>query len=960
MSLGVNRTLNELVNSPFNPDLDINIDEKELEIYTCSDKINKYIRDDQEVMQSGKPKLMIQDILILPNGQKRWIETNKAPLRDSNNNIIGLVGTFQDITERKIAELERKQSQKALLDSESRYRMMADNSTDLICSHALDGSYLYLSPACKSLLGYEVEELIGKDVYQFFHPEDIPYIQENHQLMYAHQLDIETMTFRYRHKNGNYIWLESSCKLIKDNQTNEPVSILAVSRNISQRKKAEEHIKRQLMAIEAAINGIGILQDNHFLYANKANHEMFGYSQGELIGKSWTSLYQQSELKYIEQKILPYLNTHKAWKGELKAQRKDGSIFEQGLSLTISNDGLLICVCEDITKRKQYEVEKLRLINTIQKNNNILSTISKAQSRFITEENHLVIFEELLTDLLNLTNSQYGFIGEVCFNKDGSATIEEHFFISKDSSSLKTHNQVASKIQKHYPQNYCQDIISTDINSLFASVITTGKPLIVNNPKIDFPPNQTPEGQLNIETFLGLPFFSGSNLIGIVAIANNIEGYTESVIEYLQPFLMTCSILVEGFHLEALKKVTEEKLFQSNQELTRATRLKDEFLATISHELRTPLNAILGISETLQEEIYGQLNSKQLKSIQTIEKSGNHLLSLINDILDLASIESGQMKLNLAPTQIKELCESSLVFVEQQALQKNLQISTDIRENLPTLMVEERRIRQVLINLLSNAIKFTDEGGKISLKVDLEIEKSSSINFISFTVKDNGIGITPENLAKLFKPFVQIDSALNRQYIGSGLGLTLVKKFVEMHQGKVNVISKAGEGSSFSFYLPCDDLFFLTTQSNHNFSANLSPKHNPPSIIPQNYTILLAEDNAATILNISSYLEKKGYKIILAKNGQEAIDLFKVHNPNLILMDILMPHIDGLEAIKRIRQETEFPYVKTPIIALTALAMPQDKEKCLAAGANHYLTKPIKLSQLANIIQLILAKNEGQ
>ncbi|WP_254031777.1 PAS domain S-box protein [Planktothrix agardhii] len=408
------------------------------------------------------------------------------------------------------------------------------------------------------------------------------------------------------------------------------------------------------------------------------------------------------------------------------------------------------------------------------------------------------------------------------------------------------------------------------------------------------------------------------------------------------------------------RKQYEVQLQQTNLELARATRMKDEFLANMSHELRTPLNAILGMSEAMQEEIFGPLNQKQHQSVQTIEKSGTHLLALINDILDVAKIESGKIELNCTPTPITELCESSLIFIKQQALKKRISIQTEISPYLPNLLIDERRIRQVLINLLNNAIKFTPEGGGVSLTVKLEssTETALSNHYISFAVTDTGIGIAHENLAKLFQPFVQIDSALNRQYMGTGLGLTLVKKIVEIHGGEVKVKSTIDLGSCFAFRLPCQDLLLKSPQSSQETAVNLDP--NSTTQVSEKFPIiLLAEDHEANIITISRYLKAKGYQIILAENGQEAIDQAKLHRPDLILMDIQMPVMDGLEAIQRIREDSDLKLANIPIIALTALAMTSDKRKCLEAGANDYLAKPVKLSQLTSTIQEILAQEKN-
>jgi signal transduction histidine kinase/CheY-like chemotaxis protein len=399
----------------------------------------------------------------------------------------------------------------------------------------------------------------------------------------------------------------------------------------------------------------------------------------------------------------------------------------------------------------------------------------------------------------------------------------------------------------------------------------------------------------------------------------------------------------------------QQELTQRNQELVRVTRLKDEFLANMSHELRTPLNAVLGMAEGLKEGVFGKVNDRQINALNTIDHSGSHLLELINDILDLAKIEAEQMELDLAPTDVVTLCQNSISLIRQQAIDKKQQLLVHLPCVLPDVILDERRILQVLINLLNNAVKFTPEGNNIALEVippSPELAPSPDNQYIRFVVTDTGIGISQVNIEKLFQPFVQIDSALNRKYQGTGLGLALVKKIVELHGGQISLTSEEGKGSCFSFQLP-----YLVTEGHLprkiTFAEQLiSPE---PIQLPSNnnsFLLLLAEDNEANIKTISSYLGSKGCRIVLAKNGLQAIQQAIALTPDLILMDIQMPELDGLEAIKRIRAMPDL--VSVPIIAVTALAMESDRQRCLEAGATDYMAKPIKLKELAITIAKIL------
>jgi PAS domain S-box-containing protein len=400
------------------------------------------------------------------------------------------------------------------------------------------------------------------------------------------------------------------------------------------------------------------------------------------------------------------------------------------------------------------------------------------------------------------------------------------------------------------------------------------------------------------------------------------------------------------------RRLAEEQLHQTNQELlisntelARATRLKDEFLANMSHELRTPLNAILGISEAMSDEVYGPMSEPYRKSIKIIEQSGQHLLELINDILDLAKIEAGRLEIRPSSTSLKYLCESSLSFVRQLAINKKIQLLHDDHYGMDCLEVDERRMRQVLINLLSNAVKFTPKGGTIELIAQISPDHKQ----FQFQVKDTGIGIAASNLADLFQPFVQIDSRLNRQFSGTGLGLTLVKRIIDLHQGHIAVTSTPNQGSCFTITLPIAQSFSLPPVESEDQALSRIPVTHPEAPL-----ILLAEDNSTNIEIMEDYLHAQGYAVVVAQNGHEAIAYSQQQQPDLILMDIQMPGMDGLEAIAQLRQNRS--YDDMPIIALTALAMPGDAERCRRAGANDYLSKPVKLKQLTQTIERHLAQ----
>ncbi|MBK1988651.1 PAS domain S-box protein [Sphaerospermopsis aphanizomenoides BCCUSP55] len=884
-------------------------------------EVDFYLECDHLVMTTGQPQMHIQETFHKPDGSIMWIETNKVPLRDADGNIIGILGTYEDITSRRSAE-------EALRYSEQRFRIALHNSPIVVFNQDLDLRYTWIyNPA----LGYQAEDVVGKFDADLFLAKDAERLETwKRQVLITGQGMREEIIIGTEDNFNCYVL---TIDPLRDRNGNIE-GITCAGLDITDRKKAELALKESQYLIqritEASPDIIYIydLQENRNVYINREMGGLLGYSDQEMhsIGSEllWQFAHPDDLLKLAEHHARFATATDKdVWEIEYRMRDHQGNW---------------------------------------------------------------------------------------------------HWFLSHDT------------------------VFNRDAE---------------NRPK-------------------------------------QIIGAALEITE---------------------RKQIEAELRQTNAELARATRLKDEFLANMSHELRTPLNAILGMSEGLTEGVFGEMRDIQKRAINTIERSGKHLLELINDILDLSKIEAGKLEIQLSPVACSYLCDSSVTFVRQQALKKNIQISVEIQPHLPDLIVDERRIRQVLINLLNNAVKFTPSGGKVKLIVRQEIgtlksqeprqreaggEELSQLpitnyylpnQWICFSVIDTGIGIAPEDLNKLFKPFVQIDSSLNRQHNGTGLGLALVKRLVDLHCGYITVKSEVNKGSCFTACIPCIDK--LSSEENTQLSPNsqllrITQTPNAPVLIiedsmvaaeqvarclselnmqtfiytrgdqaideairvlpvliildimlpnlcgwevlrqlktnpqtqnipvvvisvvdersqalslgaadylvkpisreqirttlnklqPQDNSrttaliidltatpspgtaesatsplILLAEDNEANITTISSYLSARGYKLILAKNGQEAVTLTEQQHPNLIIMDIQMPGIDGLEAMRLIRANQQF--IHTPIIALTALVMPGDQEKCIAAGANEYLTKPVKLKFLAEKIQKLLNLNIG-
>ena len=386
------------------------------------------------------------------------------------------------------------------------------------------------------------------------------------------------------------------------------------------------------------------------------------------------------------------------------------------------------------------------------------------------------------------------------------------------------------------------------------------------------------------------------------------------------------------------RKRVEEEMEKSKTLAEESAKSKSDFVANISHELRTPLGAIVGFTDLLKKTA---LTLEQKDYLEAINSSGNNLLSIINDILDLSKRDAGKFMVENRPFSIRELLHSVQVMFAGKAKEKGLEFECTIDNDINYLVEgDAMRLTQVLVNIIGNAIKFTGKGG-VFVTVALQSEDAHSV-VISFTVKDTGIGIAPANREKIFERFTQADTNITREYGGTGLGLAICRQLVEMQGGNINFNSEKKIGTAFIFSIPYK-------KSMNNSHATLSRNHLnkvTPSAIKK---ILVVEDNLMNQKLAEVILQSHDFETVVAGNGHTAIEILRQHAFDLILMDIQMPVMDGYEATSVIRKEL---HISTPIIAMTAHAFAGEKERCIQAGMNDYISKPYKEAELiARIMQ---------
>jgi len=369
------------------------------------------------------------------------------------------------------------------------------------------------------------------------------------------------------------------------------------------------------------------------------------------------------------------------------------------------------------------------------------------------------------------------------------------------------------------------------------------------------------------------------------------------------------------------------------KDMLEAVRLKSQFLANMSHELRTPLNSIIGFSELLMDGLVGELNEKQAHYIKIIHSSGEHLLRLVNDILDFSKLEAGMLEVFAEPTNLREVATDVLRAYNVVAERKGLTIRADIPPDLPPMLTDRRKLAQILDNLLSNAVKFTDKGR-------IEITARRMGETLEVVVSDTGVGIDPKDLPYIFDAFHQVDASTTKKHAGTGLGLALVKRLVEIQQGSIEVTSTPGQGTTFSIRLPFVE---FKPEQTAQAAAQEVKKQLPPS---SDRPVLVVEDNPLAANLMSTWLTEAGYKVITASTGEEALAKAISARPAAITLDILLPQMDGWRVLHRLKEMPE-----TKDIPIIVVSIVEDKSFGLSLGAVDYMVKPVSRTDLLNEIE---------
>ena len=677
--------------------------------------------------------------------------------------------------------------------------------------------------------------------------------------------------------------------------------------DITKAKKIREQEQLFNLALDQSPVSIVITDINAKIeFINKKFCDISGYSYEELIGNNPRILNsgKQNENFYID--FWKTLKSGRVWEGELINKRKNGELFWEYATISPVKDATGITthyfgVKEDITSRKANEKLIHKFSKIIENSPNmILITDSEFNIEYVNPSFCLLSgysFEEI-------TGRTYKFLRLA--NEDRAANVE---LWQKIEAKDVWHGEIIDK--RKGGELYWQDLTINTINDINGNVVNYVAIMqdVTERKKIE---GEIKEINLSLE--------------------QKVKERT-SELSVTNEFLMNEIII---------RKKNEADLKAARNDAEKANKAKSEFISRMSHELRTPMNSILGFAQLFS---MGELNDMQKKGVEHILNSGNHLLKLINEVLDISKIESGKLSLSIDLVKIKEIVEEAVDLVRPLTVSKNISILVNLKncDNL-SIKVDKQRLLQVIVNLLNNAIKYNVNDGSVTLKVDIEKDSDSTENKIKISVIDTGIGVEEKNLTRLFTPFERMEEAINIAE-GTGLGLSIAKELIELMNGTIGVTSKVGEGSTFYILLPYeDDRHNEFKLDNLNIVNNSKGKNNAKG------TILYIEDNNSNIELVQQIIStyRPDIKLICHKYGLKAVDLAIKHDPNLILLDLNLPDSHGSEIIVDLKKNKNTRHI--PVIVISADAMPYRISNLINSGAERYLTKPLDVVELLSEI----------
>ncbi len=792
-------------------------------------------------------------------GEKHWFEFDYSPVFEEGE-IIGVCLSVLSIT-------DRKKAIKELAASEERFRSLVQNSSDIITILKEDGTINYGSPSIKRILGYQPEDLVGKSIFAYLHPEDALTVQSIFSSA-IQQMGIPiTIDFRFLCVDGSWRYLEAIVNSYIEDATVQ--GVVVNYRDVTERKKTEEALleseKRYRFLAENVTDVIWTRDmEQKYTYISPSVQRARGYTVEESMAQGITEILTPASVMVAIKNFQEEMERERTGQAPLLRSRtldleyicKDGSTIWGETSMTFLRDDKgeaigILGVARDITERKRAE-EALRKIEA--RNGAFLNAIPDLMLGISKEGKYI------------------DFLGSN--TKEGKESAHSRIFFGES-------------VYEALPSEVAQNMMNAVHQAL-----RTGE-------------TQIAEYQLSLED--GLHDYETRIVVsGEDEVLSIIRDITE-------------------------RKQLERELIAAREDALEGARIKAQFLANMSHEIRTPMNAVIGMSGLLLDT---QLSAEQRDYAETVRYSGEALLTVINDILDFSKIEAGKLEIEIIDFDLSRAVEDVTALLAEQASSKGLELGCLAYRNVPNMLKgDPGRICQILINMLNNAIKFTKQGD-VTLSVKL-VEENEYQTVVRFEVKDTGIGISPIEQTRLFKPFSQADSSTTRRYGGTGLGLAISRQLVELMGGEIGVESILGKGTTFWFTLP------LEKQSAEEQAPIAST-----DVVLKDLRVLIVDDNETNRKILAHQLTFWEMHHDQAESGPQALARLKTSKTpyDLVILDLMMPDMDGVQLTRLIKADPALSNI--PLILLASFRERGEVEVVKQAGIATYLTKPVRQSQL--------------
>lgn len=871
-------------------------------------------------LSEGRPSIAFENRVLRKDGSYRWVYWNSAPGAEGAIYAVG-----HDVTARREAEVASTQANQFL-------EALLDNIPHMIfVKDAERLAFVRFNRAGEQLLGVSRSALIGKTDFDLFPPNEATFFQEKDRETLRRGLLVDIPEEFVQTDKGERVLRTKKVPIC--DALGRPQYLLGISEDITERRKSQEARARLAAIVESSDDAI-ISQDLDGIITsfNPGAESLFGYTAREVVGHlapaglSSAQAGGASSFSYTE-------DFSRVNHFETTIKRKDGADVHVSLRLSPIRDqhGRIIGVSKiarDISERKAAEAVLAHKNHEL----TVAARIDRIGARIMTA--------------LNLHDEDARPANAVLRVLAEEAEYRPLAFYDYD----EWQGGLVLAAGHSLPPGYSRQKLRLG-EGLVGQAAAERRGVFLDTPADEIFSLETGIGVVPTATLFAIPLIHRDKLLGVLVgaaqtpLLDRERSWLEQVAAQIAVGINSIKQFRELQDLSHQLNTRSRKIESQNRELARANRLKSEFLASMSHELRTPLNAIIGFSEALRDGLVGELAPAQLDYASEIYQSGRHLLSLINDILDLSKIEAGKMELEIEKIEIVPLITNALTIVKERAAKDGIHLDKTIAPDVTTVSADGRKLRQIVYNLLSNAVKFTPRGGSVRVEVRRVLDQ------IEFAVIDSGIGIAASDVSRLFQPFVQLDAGIDRKFEGTGLGLVLVKNLVELHGGIVGVESQQGQGSRFWIQLPAMRSEAVVSE----VAAPLRPSA-PAESQRDVPLVLVIDDDPAAIAMAARWLEQASYQVVGASSCEEAWLQLQNKLPDAILLDILFDSENsGWDFLAQLRISEAYAHIPVIVVSMAA-----DLQRGVSLGALHVLQKPVSGPDLLKVVAALgLRPDEG-